>query len=462
MDEFGGPTHYEVLEVRADASVEEIRRAYRSKAKTAHPDAGGDDATFRRILAAYETLTNPLQRRDYDARLGIHAQATAGTSGGGPAWSDSVRATRTDERGWSGRQGDFTGDVEFPAWLRGVTDEVWQPGAPRGEPAGPAPVRQALVEWWSHTRASVNPTPAGALLLVATDDAVVALDALAGREVWRAGLATPPATAPVVSGDVVVVWTRDGDLHGLELGRGVTIWQHRFGAPSPGGLLALGSIDQRAPVLAARQDARLVVVDPTTGRKGWTARMPATASAPMALGDGLAIVACGTKIEAVEVRKGRSRWRIGSARPVTVPPLVLGDSVWVSAGPGTLHRLALASGAAAGAWEAGAAIGGMSTDGRQLYVTAAAPSQLVALDRTGAVRWAVSTVEVCPEPAIVDGHALLAVPNGRLVAIRAIDGRVEGEVELPFSPAGAPMAVIDRVVLRERDGKLWAVRAPSG
>ena len=68
---FRGPTHYEILAVAHDASTDEIRQAYRSAAKTAHPDQGGDNATFRRLLEAYQTLTNPLRRREYDDRLDV-------------------------------------------------------------------------------------------------------------------------------------------------------------------------------------------------------------------------------------------------------------------------------------------------------------------------------------------------------------------------------------------------------
>ncbi len=461
MEEFGGSSLYDVLDVRADASADDIRRAYRAKAKTAHPDAGGDPATFRAIQEAYETITDPQRRHDYDDRLGIHSRTMAGASGGGSAWSGSVRSSRVDETGWTGAQGDFTGDVEFPTWLREFTDAPWEAGTGDEAPAGPPPVRKALVEWWSPTRAVVTPVAAGAMLIVGTEDAIVALDALAGQEIWRAGLAAPPAGRPVVAGDTVVVWTLDGDLHGLEVGRGVTRWQHRFGEPSAGGLTPLGSTDERAPLLAARGDGRLVLVDPATGQSGWSARLPGPATARPSTGDGLVVVPCGTNVEALEVRKGRARWRVGTYVPVTTAPVVLGDSVWISGGRGTLHRVALVTGAKAASWEAGAALGGVSTDGTQLYVTASSPSQLVALDRAGSVRWAVSTVAVCPEPTVVDGRALLAVPTGRLVAVRARDGQLEGEVDLPFAPAEAPIALIDRIVLRERDGKLWAVQGPT-
>lgn len=57
---------YEVLGVGRDASVAEIRRAYRTLAKTAHPDLnGGTDEAHRRwveVQLAYEVLRDPDRR----------------------------------------------------------------------------------------------------------------------------------------------------------------------------------------------------------------------------------------------------------------------------------------------------------------------------------------------------------------------------------------------------------------
>lgn len=45
---------WEVLELARDASAEVITAAYRAKAKTMHPNAGGDRAAWDRLSAAYE------------------------------------------------------------------------------------------------------------------------------------------------------------------------------------------------------------------------------------------------------------------------------------------------------------------------------------------------------------------------------------------------------------------------
>lgn len=59
-------SHYQVLRVAVTATEKEIKVAYRRAARAAHPDHGGDAATFRRVTAAYETLIDPQRRRAYD------------------------------------------------------------------------------------------------------------------------------------------------------------------------------------------------------------------------------------------------------------------------------------------------------------------------------------------------------------------------------------------------------------
>jgi curved DNA-binding protein CbpA len=64
---------YVRLEVRPDASRQEIVSAYRRLAHGAHPDArpGDPEAAqrFREITEAYEVLSDPLRRASYDRSL---------------------------------------------------------------------------------------------------------------------------------------------------------------------------------------------------------------------------------------------------------------------------------------------------------------------------------------------------------------------------------------------------------
>ena len=47
----------EVLGVADDASLAELREAYRTRARKYHPDAGGDEWAFRILNRAYEMLS---------------------------------------------------------------------------------------------------------------------------------------------------------------------------------------------------------------------------------------------------------------------------------------------------------------------------------------------------------------------------------------------------------------------
>jgi molecular chaperone DnaJ len=79
-----GPTHYDILGVSPNASVEQIRDAYRRLAREHHPDRAAtsgrtsDDASMPTINEAYRVLNDPARRAVYDASL-------RGTTTRGPA-----------------------------------------------------------------------------------------------------------------------------------------------------------------------------------------------------------------------------------------------------------------------------------------------------------------------------------------------------------------------------------------
>lgn len=78
--------YYTILGVQRNASVDEIKRAYRKGASQYHPDReGGDKVKFQELQQAYETLSDPQKRQQYDQPQpqGFHFEFGRAGDGGG-------------------------------------------------------------------------------------------------------------------------------------------------------------------------------------------------------------------------------------------------------------------------------------------------------------------------------------------------------------------------------------------
>ena len=62
--------YYEALQISPNADQETVHRVYRLQAQRFHPDnqESGDAQKFRIIAEAYETLSDPQKRADYDTQ----------------------------------------------------------------------------------------------------------------------------------------------------------------------------------------------------------------------------------------------------------------------------------------------------------------------------------------------------------------------------------------------------------
>ncbi|CAN5190016.1 molecular chaperone DnaJ [soil metagenome] len=152
---------YKVLGLSREASQDEIRRSYRKLARANHPDANPDDPSaenrFKEVQHAYEVLSNPEKRREYDEgprsffNQQGRAQGQARTAGFsdvsdlfesfgsfGDVFGSSARATAATR----GKDIRVSVNLKFKDALSGVTTRVGVPveegcGQCRGSGAAP-------------------------------------------------------------------------------------------------------------------------------------------------------------------------------------------------------------------------------------------------------------------------------------------------------------------------------------
>jgi len=104
--------YYKLLGVSKTATADEIKRAYRKLAMQHHPDRAGegDDKKFKQINEAYQTLSDPNKRAQYD-QFGHDGYNKYSQSGGQSSGFGGFSGFGGGESGFSGSGFGFEGGL---------------------------------------------------------------------------------------------------------------------------------------------------------------------------------------------------------------------------------------------------------------------------------------------------------------------------------------------------------------
>lgn len=100
--------YYDILGVSKNASQEEIKKAYRQKAKKYHPDAKSgekDEEQFKKINEAYQILSDPKKKQAYDQ---FGDAAFSQTGGFGQGFGSPFGSQRSRQQTKTGNFGPFS------------------------------------------------------------------------------------------------------------------------------------------------------------------------------------------------------------------------------------------------------------------------------------------------------------------------------------------------------------------
>lgn len=131
---------YRILGILRGADREQIKAAHRRLAKLYHPDGStGDEERFLAVQEAYQLLSDPLRRREWDRRhapgpvRAEHAKrrGMGGPAAGGPTRSRAPAGTTRPPRTAGSSSRTWTAE-RVPWW------EDFRPDARGGDPAEPA------------------------------------------------------------------------------------------------------------------------------------------------------------------------------------------------------------------------------------------------------------------------------------------------------------------------------------
>ncbi len=310
----------------------------------------------------------------------------------------------------------------------------------------------------------------GDIVTVASaDGTVVAIDALAGQEIWRANAGGPLIAGVGSDGSVAAVVTRENELVALEAGK--VLWKQRLTAQA-----------YTAPLVAGRRvfvqtaDRTISAWDGQTGRRLWS--QPRTAEnlvlkrpgVMLAVGDTL-VTGVGGRLVGLNPANGTSRWESPIAAPrgtndverlvdLTGPVSRDGETVCARAYYANVGCVDATRGILIWTKPASGAVG-VSGDDRMVYGTES-NGIVNAWRRTDGERaWSTEAFKnrTLTAPLAVGRSLVIGDESGLVLLVSREDGKMLNRLTPDGSPiAATPVLAGNTVVIVTRNGGVFGYR----
>ncbi len=467
---FGPNPGYSVVSLRDGM----LRVAYRWAAEPA-----ASRPVLERPVPTRSTYPRIQIRSPHDGRTvgsRVRIVATIETEGIGQArWQADDDPERTGRLAPSG--GAWHGTADTRAWepgahyvrvtFSGAGGEFQRTVAfytrPRGGPR---------VRWRAFLGGSSKSTPAvhgDTIYVGASDGGLYALDRATGKRRWRFMTGGEVLASPLARDGMVYFGSGDGRFYALDR-RGRRRWSHDVGAP-----VYSSPVWARGMLLFGANDARFYALDAETGRLRWVSDAPdyTVESRPFVAGDIVYFGAWDSYVYALNLADGSLLWKaMGAGSRISLPgvaryyspadagPVVAGGRLFIADRMYRLTILDAATGTELGTREDVSAVA-LARDGRAVYLRGT-KGNLVKIGLDGRELWSqpAHTSFIPTAPAEADGVVYSAGGTGRIVALRAADGRRlwEYQVTPRLYVFSDPSPAEGTVYVSGMDGNVTALR----
>ncbi|WP_036276318.1 outer membrane protein assembly factor BamB [Methylomonas sp. 11b] len=263
---------------------------------------------------------------------------------------------------------------------------------------------------------------------------VIGFDKASGEQRWKVDVPSEVLAAPVVSRGIVIVRTTDGKIIGLKEDNGAQLW----------------TFEHNVPALSIRGTGAPIIID-----------------------DNVIAGSANGKLEALQLRDGKSIWEATIAIPsgrseverlvdLDVDPVAARGAIYIAGFTGGASSVSEVDGDVLWRNEAVSSYTGLSLDYRYLYVSDT-QSEVWQLDqRSGASLWKQKDLHNRQLTAAVvyQNYVVVGDFEGYVHWLSNSDGRQLGRIQVSKAAIEAkPVVVDDTVYIYAKDGTLAALRA---